>query len=387
MNPLPLLLAAAPIVSAGPGDAPGDIVVKWKKKDVTLADIAPLGPSPATAAQTWAPFAEEHDYRMTLTDDGRVLLLTPRKKSTSKELKLIDKTCEYVDEILPSPEPADAAPATPPTPPPAPPDDGGEPGDDEAEWHFEYQWGAGEWRRDAETIVLVQASDMDDYIHAIELLAERFEYLRSWIDSARSFAGCTLQQPLAAIWLLGDKDLEEWDPENELVHRLTELLVLRRFDRQPAWLLQGLAWHVEYELQKSHYCFPWRSAFVFETEHTAWEAMLKAAHKGESELRMDDVCKLSRGDFQLDHARDAWGAAWFLVRYHDEALPTLLEDLRKLQREKGVVTHADGSWEKIPGYEPSAADQLALLQKAAGEEALADLLGFYQRGKSFKPKR
>jgi hypothetical protein len=366
-----LLVLALPFVPVA-----GDVAVHWRKKDVAIDALAELGPSPTTAARSWVPFAEKYRYRMTLTDDGRVLLLSPKNRSTSKELGLIEKTCAYVDEILPAPAGAEPVPVPPQKPAPGSGGEGGEP-----TWHTEFSWGAGEWKRDAETVVLVQASDAGDYVHAVEHLAASFDYLKSWVASARGFAGCTLEQPLAAIWLLADKDLEEWDPANELVHRLATLLVLRRFDRQPPWILQGLAWHVEYELRKTHYCFPWRSQFVFETEHTAWESMLKAFHRRTLQLRMDNVVALSRGNFQLEHARDAWGAASFLVNHHGDTLPTLLEDLRALQQEKGVVHNADGTWQRIPGYEPTAADQLPLLQKAAGEDVLAQLLEFYRKGK------
>jgi hypothetical protein len=249
---LPMLLLLA-LPSLGGGDEP---TVKWRKKEVAIAALAELGPSPTTAARSWAPFAEEHGYRMHLTDDGRVLLLVPGKKSASKELALIDKTAKYVDAILPVPPGVEAPKPEPPPPPPSEPkpgEDGGIP-----EWHSEFSWGAGEWKRDAETVVLVQATDSDDYVHAIEHLAASFDYLKAWVGSARGFAGCTLEQPLAAIWLMADKDLEEWDPLNELVHRLATLLILRRFDHQPPWILQGLAWHVEYELRKSSSTLPHR---------------------------------------------------------------------------------------------------------------------------------
>ena len=379
-----LCLSVAAVLAVGaPGLKADEPTVHWRKKDVGAADVrAALGPEPVAAVQAWWRFADDHDYRLFLTDEGRVLLLVPAKNRTAKkELALVQKTAALVDAILPSPARAEPEPAP---PPPAPEDPGQDGEGGEEAWASSFQWGAGSWRRDAETVVLVQARDADDYGHALEHLAEGFEYLRGWTTSARSFSGCTLGKPLAAIWLLEDDELEEYDPENELVHRLTELLVQRRFDQQPTWLLQGIAWYVEYKLQKTHYCFPWRAEFVYEDEHSSWGAMLKAQHKGTSALKIDDVVALQRGSFQLDAARNAWGVATFLIDHHGASVPALLEDVRVLYAEKGVIRHANGSWERVPGYVPSPADVLVLLQRHAGDDVLAELASFYKKGSSYR---
>jgi len=119
---------------------------------------------------------------------------------------------------------------------------------------------------------------------------------------------------------------------------------------------------VEYELLGSHYCFPWRNDFVFATEHTSWEGSLKSWHKKTKALTADEVTALTRGNFQVEHARNAWGAAAFLAGHHAGALPAILEDLRVVMAEKGVVTREDGTWERIPDWAPPAADQLAISQ-------------------------
>jgi hypothetical protein len=375
MQPLltALALAALPALPR-----PDQLTVRWKDKDVQPDAIATeLGPQPRAAVESWAPYALEHGYRMFLTEDGRVLLLAPeRNKSARDERGLIEKTCKYVDAILPAPAEEE------PEPQPEPPADGG--GEGEGAWETTWSWGAGEWRRDAETAVLVQARNAEDYAAAVESLAQRFDYLRGWVDSAKQYTGASLEAPLAAIWLLADDDLEEWNPRNELVHRLATLLVLRRFDRQPAWILQGLAWHVEHELLGAHYCFPWRHEYVYEVEHTRWAIMLRDAHAQTDELRMQDVAALSRGDFRIEHAQNAWGAMTFLVREHPVALPAFLESVRALQAEQGVIHHDDGTWETVPGYEPSPEDQLRLLREAAGEDVLVELLAHYRSGKAGK---
>ena len=61
--------------------------------------------------------------------------------------------------------------------------------------------------------------------------------------------------------------MEEWDIENELVHRLAHLLLLRRFGQQPFWLTMGFSWYVEKEMRGAIYCYPYRSGFVWASEH------------------------------------------------------------------------------------------------------------------------
>jgi hypothetical protein len=384
MLPIVLMLALA----AGDRGHAEEAAVRWRDRDVAPAELpAELGTSAKEAALAWAPFAAEHGYRMYLEDQGRVLLLVPGKKAARKDLDLIDKTCALFDKIAPAPADAAASPAN------APRQDGeggpagdGEGTSDEEGWSYSYSWGSGEWSRDAATAVLVEAKNEDDYSAALDFLAGSHEYLKGWIAAARKLAGCSLENPLVSVWLLEGEGLEEWNPENELVHRLTTELTLRRFGRQPAWLLQGLAWYVEHDIQGTHYCFPWRNEFVYATEHTGWEAALKTAFKGQTELRAEQVTGLSRGSFQIEQAQNAWGAATFLARHHPEALPAILEDLRVVMEEKGKVTHEDGTWELIPDWTPPPAEQLAILKQRAGDDVLDQLLAFYKQGKAYRPE-
>ncbi len=365
--------------------------LRWQERDVTVAEIpASLGGNAQATASTWAGFAAEHGYHMFLEEQGRVLLLMPEKQRATKELELIQKTIEAFERLVPVPV---EKPSTEPASAPRASDEGpnavptgrteGSPRG-ESGWSYTYTWGDAAWSRDAETAVLLAAANEDDYFAALDFLGARHDYLQGWLSQARKFAGCSLEEPLIAIWLLEGAGLEEWSPQNELVHRLTTQLALRRFDRQPAWLLQGLAWHVEHELLDSHYCFPWRNEFVFAVEHSAWEANLKSWAKDVDDLAIEDVVGLTRGDFAIVHARSAWGAVSFLARHRPGALPALFEDLRKLREEKGVLHKEDGTWEKVPDWSPTATDQLALLEQHAGPEVLAQMLEFFKKGKSYK---
>ncbi|MEM7305161.1 MAG: hypothetical protein AAF682_00755 [Planctomycetota bacterium] len=379
-----LLVLAAWLLGSTAGavqDAPGggSFEVRYGGRAV---DALPreLGPGAPMAASTWWPWAKENGYRLHLTEDGRVLVILPKKESGKKQLKLVGKVTAYFDEILPAPEREE-----PPAPAPPPPaEEGGEEGEDgEESWSFE--WSDDGPPLDSETAVLIQARGVKEYESALRYAAERYPYLESWLNAGLHYAGFHLERPLAAVWVEEAEGLEEYDVENELVHRLTHLLTVRRFDQQPYWLTTGLAWHVESKLLKSIYCYPYRAEFVYETEHTSWEADLRAAHKGSTALRMDEVVGLRRGTFTIAEARNAWGAATFLARHHTDGLAPILEELRLLRDEKGIVRHGDGSWERVAGYEVSHVDQLAVLQRHAGESFLTELLAFYEKGKRYRP--
>jgi len=377
--------AAAPTGSATADKA----VLTWRGADTPLSELSEvldeldeLGPGPRATIEAWAPFAAQNAYALYLTDDGRVLhVAPPGARDAKKARELIARTTEYCDALLPLPNPGPMTGAG----------AGGSPKKEGASGGGARRdtWTTGEppWQRDAETAVLLAARGQAEYVAALESLAGRHAYLGDWVSSARGFAGCTLERPLCAIWLLEGEGLDEFRPENELVHRLATLLLLRRFDRQPPWLQQGLAWHVEEELLGSIYCFPGRDGFVFATEHGDWDKALRAAHRKTESLEFADVAALERGRFDAEAAHRAFGAATFLARYRAEELPRLLESLRELRAEKSVIHSPDGTWTRVPDYQPSAAEQEALLREAAGDDVLTELLRFYRKGKAYKPPK
>ena len=372
---LALALVACSTVSLVHAD---EAKVRYDGKEIPRADLpASLPQSAHDTVAAWASWADENKYRLFLTDDGRVLLIVPLKnRSARKELALIEKTCEYIDEILPAPEREtnDSSPEAGKEP------EAPKPG------YWSWRWGDDGPPLDSETAVLIQVRDQKDYGAALRNVVSQHEYLDDWLDTALGYSGFTLELPLCAVWLAGAKDLEEWDVRNELVHRLATLLVLRRFDQQPYWLLTGLAWHVEYELMDSHYCFPYRSEFVYTAEHTAWESMQKAAHDGSESLRMEQVTRLVRGEFYLEHARNAWGAASMLAKHYPESLALALEDLRLLRNDKGV-SRTSGTWTRITGWNPTPEDQLAILHARFGEDFLDEVLAFYQKGTRYRARK
>jgi hypothetical protein len=228
-------------------------------------------------------------------------------------------------------------------------------------------------------MVLIQARKVEDYSSALEFVAEAHPYLGDWYEAAARMAGITLARPLCTAWLVSAAGLEEYDTANELVHRLAHLFVLRRFGEQPYWLLSGLAWHVEWEIRDSIYCFPYRDEFIFAVEHTAWPGMLSRSHDERDSLTMKDFAGWKRGSFHVDYAVRAWGLACFLAREDPKATPAILEDLRLLRDHQSKVHHDDGTWERIVGYESSPADQQAVFERHLGEDFLARALRFFKQ--------
>jgi hypothetical protein len=376
-------LAAAPSTPAAPTAVPtpsapthlaaaGDeatLEVVWKGRTTDLETIErELGEQPAEAVRTWGPFATDREAVLHLSPDGRVLLVTHSDgNQLKKELELIERTAGLVDAILPLPareEAPDTAPegdAPEPLYVPRPNDDA--------------------------TVVLVQSSDQEEYALVLDKLVASEPYLESFGLSARRLAGFTLVRPLVATWIESLDGQEEWDVRNELVHRLAHLLVARRFGELPFWLESGIAWHVEEQLMKGIYCFPYRNQFVFATEHSAWTSELASAFRRREAPFFEDLCAWQRGTYRGAQARQSFGFARFLAEHHSDVFGAVLDDLFDLRSRHGVVVHDDGNWELIPGWEAPAADQLAVFQRHLGEDVLSEVATYFEKGSKYKPKK
>ena len=372
-------LAAAPDVDA-------QQVVRWKNRDHELTELPKAMTEPALAAiETWAPWADEHGYRLDLEDGGRVLLVSPRKGGAWKQMRHVDRAIGAFEAALPAPArlvakiPERSAPATPagqggggplPEDPEGPPPGigglGGLSGGTEAETKSAAPPPPA---LDAETIVFFVVADEKDYAQLAARLAWDHPYLAGWAKTAKQSTGFTLEQPLAGAYVAGASGQEEWNPDNEIVHRIGELLLIRRFGRQPFWIQQGWAWHLEESLLRGIYCFPYRDEFVFATEHTAWPNELRREFKDRDEpLTIDDLA-FPRGKYDGERARRAFGAARFLAERRRGKFAGALEQLRVARLER-----ADGG--EVP-----PADQERILKDKLGADVLDEMAKAFARGK------
>lgn len=328
---LAALADASPVVSHANNDDP---VARWKGRAHTAEQLAEaFGDELPDTLALWAPWAKEHGYDFHVEPQGRVvLLLADDARGVSKELALAEKTADAVDELFrlaegaAVPEPYFKAPA-----------------------------------------LIVNARDEAEYGLVLDHAATLEPSLAGWVEHGKRLTGFTLVKPLASGWAERAKGRVEWNPENELVHRVTALLTLKRFGELPYWLLCGVSWHVEIEQCKDVYCFPYRSEFVYAVEHTAWPKALQALFKDPREPFLPGLVAWQRGTFDGDRGKEAWGFARFAAEV-EGALPAILADLSALRRKEGVRHFDDGRWELIVGWEPSVAQQRAIFAQHLGED-------------------
>lgn len=365
-------LAFLPLLALGPAlggstVAPGDEVARWKGRPATVDQLdEAFGEAVSAAIASWSPWAKEHDYVAHVEDKGRVVVfLADDARGVPKELALLTKTCDVVDELLRFTV-------------------------SEATAQLDLDNGL-DTPRDAPWVdspaVMLHTRDEAEYATVLDHAAKLEPSLASWVPYGRRLTGFTLVKPLASGWAVAADGRVEWDPENEVVHRLTSLLVLRRFGEVPYWLLTGVSWHVEIELCKDVYCFPYRDEFVWATEHTGWPKELEKLFKEPREPFLPGLVAWQRGTFDAERSKEAWGLARFIAQ-KEGALGATLSDLAMLRRKEGVRHFEDETWELIVGWEPSVDQQREIIARHMGEDfegrAVAEFAGTATK---VKPKK
>lgn len=290
--------------------------------------------------------AEEGGYEAKPVADGRVLLVTSRRRGAGSLARTIERTLAFVDDLVPAK--GDAATAVP---------------------------------------AVFDLEDSDALGRLKAFLGAEYPYLAGWAASGGTGVGFVIEEPLCAAWLheVPGVKKSEWKPENELTNRLAQALLVQRHGRLPQWLVQGLAWHVELETRRGIYCFPFRAGFVGKREHKGWYDALAASmgERGERPLAMTELTDWPRGTYDDGHAALAWGAGKLIARYFPDALPRILEELEAAYRTGGRVSHPDGSWESVPDYEVPPEEQQAILDAALGTDFLVELGRFARLGRSY----
>lgn len=389
---VPLLLVAA--LAARPGDAP----IHWGERLVDLAALpADLPPAAGAALRAWHPWAVGHAYRLDLDRDGRLLVVTRAANERAPAfLELAHKVVERFDRELPAPEvrlaakgpelarpkPAPPKPAAGDKPLPEDPEDpeGGhpwtlappQPAQETTSAPVVTTWGAQGQPLDTQTMVLFVLFDEDDFQSLLKELARGFPFLERWAREAHVQQGFVLGEPLTAAYLENPSGVEEWNPENELVNRMARLCLERRFGMLPNWFVQGYAWHQEIAELGGVYVFPWRDEFVYATEHTGWDDLVRNRFL-KTRPKPADFLGWKRGKYRDPEAKASWGMCEYLLAKERAKLPALLDQLRVFAEEHGRIeetTAERATWRRDTDYEIPLAEQQKLLTQALGADYL-----------------
>ncbi len=377
-----------------------ELKVRWRGKSHPVTELPADLPEPARAAiDAWAEWAREKSYRMDLEEEGRVLLISPSKNKRWKaQMKLVERVIDRFEVALPLPERAEkqaeeagaeSVPEDPddegplPEDPEDPPLEGGE--EEEGSWSWSETWGSENNVLDTATIVLFVLHTEADYAGVLERLAESDPYLKEWAASATRFTGFVLEQPLAGAYIETAAGMEEWDPDNEVVNRTAQLLLVRRFGQVPYWLMNGWAWHVEMEMQGGIYCFPYRDEFVWASEHAGWDKELATRFKERKgkPLKVAEFADWQRGKYEDLPAKPAWGVVEFLREHRPGALVQIVEAMRLYRDEHNRVDLGGGSWERVVGFEIPLEVQAEILREQAGEDFFEAAGEFFRLGKRY----
>ena len=385
------------------------VELTWRGKSLNPAALpAELGEAPRAAIAEWEPWAVKAGYRMELDSAARILLLTYEKTTRpGAAMAGVQRAESWFDELLPStnPAPAKAAPASagapangkgskPPKsgatkPPEEIPEDpesappvleppkaapgakpqgtGSKPGST--------PWGSGSWAPDSRTGVVIAFWNEKDQASALAHLSKTHPDLAGWGATAGKDLGFVIENPLAAAFVENASGQEEWNPDHELLNRVVRLLVLSRFGQMPNWLMHGIAWEAETASDGSIWVYPYRSEFVYTTEHTAWPVELahEFQERGKKSLEIDEVAHWQRGTWDGSSARHAFGLVHGLAATKRAALPGVLADLRAHRDENNRKPNDDGTWTRNPDWEPPPAAQLTILRARCGGDVLADV--------------
>jgi hypothetical protein len=336
-------------------------------------------PRPRSAASLaaesfWKEWAAAHRYNFATSKDERVVVMLPQERSRQERaLDLMERALARFDEILPPPTPpTQASPSS---------------AASEAPW----SWGAPNHRLDSDAIVFGLFRKPADYADALDLVSQTFTYLAPWAEKAKNDPGCLLLQPLFGGCVDNVPGMQEWNPENELVHRVAQLAMFRRFGHQPVWVGLGVGWNVEWDVLKTIYCFPWRNSFVSVHEHGAWEADLRRTFgkRKKEPLSMDELASCRRTQFDAGQAAEAWGTIRFLAENYPKQLPELLADLQATREKAGRKADPGGSqawssWSIPADFELSAEQQKALFDQHLAPDALEQASTYFREGKDWK---
>ena len=367
--------ASAPIAnSTTRGDS---IALSWNGKNYKT-DKLPEGIPKGTleALEYFSPWAKEMSYVAQLSESGSFVMFTHKKKFSSRDWsKAIAPALELINEFAPLPDRGSS---------------GAETGQSEPETNGEFSVTWGEVH-DLEHYAanFFDVKNSEHMASLLEYIGKREEKPADWAKSYSNLPGLILHRPLAGIIVGTAPGVEEWDPLNESINRIARMMLVRRFRTIPYWMSVGIAWNVEFDVRGNIFCFPHRDRFVGVAEHGGWRDDLKVQFKKKSGPKLDvgQLANWRIGTYDPIQAARAWGTVSYINKAKPGALGQIIEDLRLITDEKGRMTRADGTWERIPNFSPSAEDQLEVMERHLGKSFLEDVTSYFNKGMKKPAKR
>ncbi len=338
-----------------------------------------LGEDARAALTRWMPLAKRYGLELALSEDELLLLCI--EKGREEALETAEAAAAIVNALLPTPDRADAPKKL-------------RVRIDRPDGSWEESWSSDNTseRLGKGTAVLLQMREGVQYESLLRRLKSDDPTLTDWAKMAKTQYGFAIPRPLVAAWIEGGRINEEWNSKSELVHRAVSLLLWRNFGEIPFWIQLGLCWHVEMELCKGVWCFPYREGFVWASEHTGWDRTLKSRMKKRSKqpFSINDVTRMTREVVKTSESdvpyRDSYLITYGTIRCiawnTDLSLyfAEVCEALRIHRLENGRRWIDKENWELILGYRIPAEEQAAIFESVLGEEVWSTIDATLRKG-------
>jgi len=356
--------------------------VHWERKRWTHDELPATLPSPVRdAVSDWGPWAEEHGYGLLLDETRQVFLaVEKRDRTAAKQLKVIDKTLELIEELALAKE-STSSPTTFGSKSGSPaerstlaPDE--EQGSAESEGA---RWGRalGFDKHRVPVIALVHDHEtLNSVLRHWMALRPELDWQQDVWKNHVSFIS---EEPLFAVIVTRD----EWDLDHETTALLTRLMLKRTYGPLPRWIEAGITWQVETRLYKSVWHFFHReSQFVPSSSHSGWERELRSMLRRRQDCvgLFTEAAELNTKEWRDRDAYLAWGMTGFAMEELEGRLPQFLHKLRELQNEGARIEQPDGSWIYDISFVPSSADQFSALADLLDDDLEERALKVFKRG-------
>lgn len=328
-----LSLVLPPLAAAAKVGAEMRLLVDGKSTQVDKLPPS-VGAQVLTTIEQLRPFLEKHDLTADTDAHGTYLLLAPEKLLGA--YKLGDKVRE-------------------------------------GNKRFREAFGLGEdWPGGAiaEVVVLESTAQYQDLL---DLLASRYDYLAAWRATANDLYGFTLPKPLITCIVKETQAKNEQRLDNQVVHQLQTLNLMRTYGDLPYALNEGISWYLEDEQFGGIYAFSYRSGFVSVREHSSWwKTAQREAKKADGLAKLDSVLAMSNQEYVPELALGAYALAKFLIEKRRD------DGVRFLEQVKAKVIEVR---ERDPAARATAELATPLFHAVFGADADAAFREFVKKGK------